>query len=428
MKSKPASRKFRNLFARGGVIYYERVVEGERRRFSTKTADWNEAAEVRDLYEQRRAEGKAPARTVAAPKFADLAKRYLREATAHLAGTTREDRAGQLDADGVLGRYFGAMRVDEVTRAVLLGWWHSAVEESGRDEKTGLTYLSALAGVFGYAVDLELIDANPIDGLRGTLRRRRRTKRGRAAAARAGQIHPIETPAELLAFVAASRAAYDASPKDRRVKRQGQCGHVADLLQLDAGLRLGEAAGLRWRDVDLGRDGDDADRGITVRDTIARGRHEGGPKSGRERRVGLSRRLRSLLRAFYIASGRPAQTERVLKGFGAGSYRVRHFRTVCDAALPAPRTAEDRRSPKDLRDTFASQLLTAGVSLGWISRQLGHADVATTAQHYARWAGGDSYRLPLEIAPGEIPADLLARIEAIESPHKSPQFDSAGSA
>jgi len=65
---------------------------------------------------------------------------------------------------------------------------------------------------------------------------------------------------------------------------------------------------------------------------------------------------------------------------------------------------------KDLRDTFASQLLTSGVSLGYVSKQLGHADVAVTARHYARWAGGDSYRAPMVVEAGEVPADLLARL------------------
>ena len=65
---------------------------------------------------------------------------------------------------------------------------------------------------------------------------------------------------------------------------------------------------------------------------------------------------------------------------------------------------------KDLRDTFASQLLTSGVSLGYVSKQLGHADVAVTAKHYARWAGGDFYREPMVLEPGEVPADLLARL------------------
>ena len=71
---------------------------------------------------------------------------------------------------------------------------------------------------------------------------------------------------------------------------------------------------------------------------------------------------------------------------------------------------------QDLRDTYASQLLTCGVQLGYVSKQLGHSDVSTTAWHYARWAGGDAYIEPLAIEAGEVPADLLARL-----PTKSPQ-------
>jgi hypothetical protein len=51
-----------------------------------------------------------------------------------------------------------------------------------------------------------------------------------------------------------------------------------------------------------------------------------------------------------------------------------------------------------------------------VSRQLGHADVSVTARHYARWAGGDAYRSPLEVGEDEVPADLLCRLAA-----KSPQ-------
>jgi integrase len=39
------------------------------------------------------------------------------------------------------------------------------------------------------------------------------------------------------------------------------------------------------------------------------------------------------------------------------------------------------RRIKDLRDTYASQLLTAGIQLGYVSAQLSHANVAITAQH-----------------------------------------------
>jgi hypothetical protein len=95
---------------------------------------------------------------------------------------------------------------------------------------------------------------------------------------------------------------------------------------------------------------------------------------------------------------------RVLEGLDPSNYRNRHFRRVRQEA------GIGRRRPKDLRDTFASQLLTAGVQLGYVSQQLGHADVAVTARHYARWTGGDAYRRPLEVEPGEVPADLLAKL------------------
>jgi len=67
-------------------------------------------------------------------------------------------------------------------------------------------------------------------------------------------------------------------------------------------------------------------------------------------------------------------------------------------------------APKDLRDSYASWLLSLGVQLGYVSRQLGHADVAVTARHYAKWVEGDTYREPMTLLPGEVPADLLARV------------------
>ena len=99
----------------------------------------------------------------------------------------------------------------------------------------------------------------------------------------------------------------------------------------------------------------------------------------------------------------------------------RHFRKVCKTAgiglAPKADGTTRLRSPKDLRDTFASPLLTAGVQLGYVSRQLGHSDVSVTARHHATWAGGDAYRSPLEVSEDEVPADLLSRL--VENP---PQF------
>ena len=90
---------------------------------------------------------------------------------------------------------------------------------------------------------------------------------------------------------------------------------------------------------------------------------------------------------------------------GHGNCRNRHSRKVCGAAGIGSAAKVDAltraHTPKDLRDTYASQLLTAGI-------QLGHSDVSITARHYARWTGGDDYRSPLDVREGEVPADLLS--------------------
>lgn len=154
-------------------------------------------------------------------------------------------------------------------------------------------------------------------------------------------------------------------------------------------------------------------------DVQSRGVHLGTTKSGRERVVAMSRRLRSALLAFQLEQGRP--TKGPIAPLDHANYRNRHFRALCrkvgvTLAVKADGTTR-LHTPKDLRDTFASQLLTTGIQLGYVSRQLGHSDVSVTARHYARWAEGDAYRKPLEVREDEVPADLLSRLK-----QNPPQF------
>jgi len=125
--------------------------------------------------------------------------------------------------------------------------------------------------------------------------------------------------------------------------------------------------------------------------------------------VALSRRLRRALQEFYPERGRPTDEALVLAGLDPSNFHGTEWRRIRQRSkLGAVRF-------KDLRDTYASQLLTAGVQLGYISRQLGHADVAVTAQHYARWGAGSEYRDPMARRSGEVPADFLARLPMSDS-------------
>ena len=47
--------------------------------------------------------------------------------------------------------------------------------------------------------------------------------------------------------------------------------------------------------------------------------------------------------------------------------------------------------------------------LAWVSRQLGHESIATTAKYYAKWVG-DDLKAPPALAEDEVPTDLLARL------------------
>ena len=119
MRRKPKGPKYRNLTARSGVIYYQRVAGGKRIRFSCETRNWNEAAAVRDLYEEKRNISRFPSISSEVPTFAEFAKRYLDEDTQHLAATTRSDRDSYLREEGPLMAHFGARRLDEISRLLV---------------------------------------------------------------------------------------------------------------------------------------------------------------------------------------------------------------------------------------------------------------------------------------------------------------------
>jgi hypothetical protein len=74
-------------------------------------------------------------------------------------------------------------------------------------------------------------------------------------------------------------------------------------------------------------------------------------------------------------------------------------------------------TPKNLRHTFASWLLTAGVPVAYVGELLGHADGGITAsKHDAKYVPR-GYVTPPTHSDGDLVVDLLARIS------KSPQSD-----
>jgi integrase len=198
---------------------------------------------------------------------------------------------------------------------------------------------------------------------------------------------PRNRPPEMRVWTADQLAAFIASTADDR--------HAAIWhLFATTGMRRGEVLGLRWSDVDL------ASKQLTViqtRSMVGDRPETGTPKTAAGARViALDDQTVSALRRW-----RTAQTqERLLMGagwFDAGGLLVtepdgrpvhpqvltRRFHSATkQAGLPAIRL-------HDVRHTYATVALAAGVPVKVLAGRLGHADISVTLRTYAHVMPGD---------------------------------------
>jgi integrase len=230
---------------------------------------------------------------------------------------------------------------------------------------------SVLSAVLACAVDLEVVGSNVALGVF----RQRKTKAARKAArARAGETVKAMTLEQRNAFLAtAARVTPGLYP--------------AFLLMALAGLRLGEALGLKWAAVNF------ADRTLDVREQV----RSDSTKSGEARVVDMATVLVECLaslearrRREAFAQGFPMSPWVVFQNLSekptrqeaqAAEKRVRRGmeRALRAAGLPPWHT------PHSLRHTFCSLLIAADVSPVYVQQQAGHASVEMTVAVYGSW-------------------------------------------
>jgi len=146
-----------------------------------------------------------------------------------------------------------------------------------------------------------------------------------------------------------------------------------------SGLRLMELLALRWVDVD--------DAELHVRSQLSRkGALVPLKTNAGKRDVVLMPELAALLKRHRLASRHSRPEDFVFCG-AAG--RPLHFRNVqrrgMDEAVERAKLETGKRDPTmhDLRHCFASLLIGQGLDVVFVSRQLGHANPATTLRVYA---------------------------------------------
>lgn len=249
---------------------------------------------------------------------------------------------------------------------------------------------TALGSVLSHAAGCDAIASNPIAAVPAP-------RRGMHTAVRPVELAGVEAiRAQLLASSTGRRGLVD------RWERQRDATLIS-LLAL-AGLRPGEARGLRWRDI--GRVVVTVERAIGV---------DGAVKSTKTRHIGTVRLLPGVIEdldrlAAVEPSGHRSPSSWVLDGLQTpaswSAWRRDRWVPACAAAELDPRPRA-----YDLRHTFASLLLADGRQVHDVARQLRHTPVMTlnTYGHlFDDIDGGAGFDLDTELTNARAEAERAA--------------------
>jgi integrase len=302
-----------------------------------------------------------PARPTPLPTFEEVAKEWERvtapdwkPSTAITYGNILRNR---------LLPVFGHLPVSDMTAARVEAWW-AGVRSEGLAKRSLQVYRLILREVCKRAVSLRLLPSNPVDRIAGRLSRE---------ATEARQADHL-TRADLILLLTTAESV---CPKQHPI-----------LLTIAAcGLRVGEAVGLQVGDLD------GAGQQVHIRRTVGE-RHISTPKSGKPRTVDVPaatiavlERVREMRQAEAAFKGVEARW--LFPGrFGDMPITRKHVERALRCALRAAGIRQIR--VHDLRHTYATLAIQAGVPLLTVSRQLGHASISTTADIYAHAVPGSN--------------------------------------
>jgi len=347
------------------------------RRTSRKVGDRKAAREAARKIEARLTLGKGAFHEKAklpAPRLKDYFKRFEQNYKGTLKPTSWECYEGALRIHILpeLGKY----RLDEITKSMMKKLVIKMVEE-GRAKDSIRLYVAALRVLYNQAIDDKVVSESPTKGLGKFYRQAKRKHE---------DIDPLSEEESLLVL--------------EKTLEWEKKHYLLFLCALHTGMRSGELAGIQWTDVDWNGKFLEVRRAINRFGEVSSVK----TKSGR-RRVDLSDHLLETLSDYRrqqqeeaMKEGRNEIPEWVFANrFGSfmsiKNVKTRNFKRVLKKA--------GLRSIRfhDLRHTFASQLLSRGANILYVSQQLGHADPSITLKIYAKWIPTEGQRKAMNVLP-----------------------------
>jgi integrase len=268
--------------------------------------------------------------------------------------------------------HFGNKPLDTITRDEVKDFVSTISESGDHSRNTVRLIVTSLRAVLSAALEDKLIDGNPASKVGKFNKRERGQNKAQAM-----------TVEEAQAFL---NACIEVCPEY----------YPLFFTAIRSGLRKSELIALKWGDMQFGESEDDKNRFILVQRHYYMG-HFGTSKTHECRRVDMSKQLRAVLMA--------RKEDVLLRAFQLGKTSVADELVFpSDAGTPispdniGPRYMEPALEKAglrkfrfhDLRHTFGSLLIQAGVSPAYVQKQMGHRSIQVTIDVYGHLIPGEN--------------------------------------
>lgn len=302
-------------------------------------------------------------------KFNDYAKQYLAESAFEKAHSTYVSERSKVKN---LVKTFGKKQIRSISQSDIKRW---KIKVHRRfSNKTINEHFTIFRAIFACALSDGVLHRNPMNGIENLK-------------THIAEPQPLERE-ELLKLRVMSTAC--------------ESGAALLFLGILTGLRISELIALTWDCIDFEK------LVIFVNKAKVLGKYKVPKTLGSIRIVEINQHALALLKKHYAVTGSlRSRVIRVLQNDNKtiDKQRVQHLFINTQTKKPFIDSKQysrifftpflmaadvKHRGPNQLRHTFASQCLTAGISKVWIAKQLGHNSTHMVDKHYARWLQSDA--------------------------------------